>query len=421
MSMMSRFCSENKWTSVRAEGFALVPTRPTRKDSGGAAGHDVPRPHSFRICCLRGTRPCVLRLTQGECFPHNQPNGARVGLKKLESVDRWQIFAANIRDYAFILMDSNNRVADWNPGAQEVLGYEREEILGQPADVFFTPEDREAGIPGKEIAIALAHGRAEDERWHIRKDGSRFRASGILTSLRDQSSNLLGFAKVMQDVTAREKAREQLERSLRERTALIREVHHRVKNNLQMIMSLIRLQADRLNDAPSKLAFEETEARVRTISTVHERLYASADFAIVHVAPYLRTLARDVKNSLDDDDLITVNIDIADLALEIGEAVPLALITNELMQNAFKHAFPEGNGGEITLKLVYDSQEGEATRAELEIRDNGVGLPAGVTFEKYDSLGFDLVRILATQLHGEVRAESGSSGVCFRLSFPLAA
>src|SRR5262245_16453365 len=146
----------------------------------------------------------------------------------------WRAFAGNVLDYAFILLDSENQVVDWNAGAEHLLGYKKDEIIGRSGGVFFTQEDRQASTPSDEIATALRDGRADNECWHVRKDGTRIRASSVLTPVRNNSSVLIGFAKVMRDVTEQVEAREQLKEAFRERTALLREVHHRVKNNLQM-------------------------------------------------------------------------------------------------------------------------------------------------------------------------------------------
>src|SRR5262249_34861979 len=130
--------------------------------------------------------------------------------------DSWQsemfhLLAENVRDYAIFIMDDERRVRTWSQGAQRLLGYEESEILGEAADRFFTPEDRQAGIPEEEVHRALAVGRGEDDRWHVRKDGSRFWSSGVLTPLRDEAGLLRGFAKIMRDRTDLRRARDELE------------------------------------------------------------------------------------------------------------------------------------------------------------------------------------------------------------------
>jgi PAS domain S-box-containing protein len=335
--------------------------------------------------------------------------------------DWWRVFVESVTDYAFIRLDREGRITDWNAGAERVLGYTSQEVLGQFFALFFVPEDRAAGLPELEMETALREGRADDERWHLRKDGVRFRASGTLTAVRNGSSEVTGFAKVMRDVTEREKARERMEEALRERTVLLNEVHHRVKNNLQVIVSLLSLQAERLHDPHTLDIFKETQNRVRAIAAIHERLYSTDDLVTIQVGPYIQNLVQDLRDFYDAGDHIDVDLTTADLALDLDDAVPLALICNELLCNAFKHAFPHDLRGKVAIRLRYNSgvEDSSYDEGHLEISDDGVGLPAGVRFETAESMGFELVRLLASQLHGRVVLDSGPQGTSVGIYFPL--
>ena len=191
-----------------------------------------------------------------------------------------------------------------------------------------------------------------------------------------------------------------------------------------MILSLIRLQADRITDQRLLTAFEETQARVRTIAAVHERLYASPDFATIHVEPYLRALVYDVQSSYDAGGRINVQMDIADLALEIDDAVPLGLITNELLCNAFQTCFPRRPPGyrddEGKLRPPRTVKTSHVQRAQLEIRDNGVGLPADFQLENQDDPRVRSDAYSCPAAPGEVLADKAASGACFEVLFPLA-
>ena len=263
-----------------------------------------------------------------------------MGSENPRSVDRWRIFFNSVPDFGFILIDSDGKITDWNVGAQNLFGYTPDQVVGHSLALIFTPEDREVGIPEKEMEKAMALGRAEDERWHMKSDGSRFRATGTLATVKDGEAAILGFAKVLRDVTAREQEREQMERTLRERTTLIKEIQHRVKNNLQMIVSLINLQADRISDPGTLTALQETQNRVRAIAAVHESLYATRDFGTISLGPYLQHLLRDLGSLYDSGNRIQLDLVSADLALDIRDAIPLALISNELLSNSLRHAFP---------------------------------------------------------------------------------
>lgn len=339
--------------------------------------------------------------------------------QELHSVSEWwRIFVESVVDYAFILFDPECRVAAWNIGAERVLGYTSNEIIGQSGAVFFVPEDRESGEFERELAAALRDGRADDERWHIRKDGSRFRASGTLTALRGPQNQVIGFAKVMRDVTAREQARLNTEQALRERMVILKEVHHRVKNNLQLILSLMRLQADHVHDPDLLSLFQKARTRVRAIAAVHERLYSTDDFTTIHIGRYLENLARELHRFYQVSNSISFKIETADLALGMNQAIALALIANELLCNVFEHAFPGGRSGNVSMVLRYSDSDG-VERGELEIADDGVGLPDHVTLEESDTMGFDLVRLLSSQIHAQITMLPRCGGACFRISFPV--
>ncbi len=328
----------------------------------------------------------------------------------------WPLFIRNVADFALLLLDANGCVVDWNLGAEQFFGYAKQEIINQPASILFIPEDRALGAPEQELSVATNEGRAEDERWHLRKDGSRFRASGILMAIQD-SGQIACFAKIMRDVTGREQARERLEESLRERTVLLSEIHHRVKNNLQMIVSLMNLQADRLNNPEALRAFEEMQNRVRAIAHIHERLYSTQDFAAIHFGDYLSNLVYELQALYHVSDQVQVVVSAADLALDIDKAIPLGLISSELVCNAFKHAFPDDRRGVIDVNLSYDAQA-PGLGAYLQVTDNGIGLPDSFNFATADSMGFYLIRLLGKQLKAKISMEK-TDGLAIRISFPL--
>src|SRR4051795_2412317 len=166
-----------------------------------------------------------------------------------DSEERFRLFSDNVTDYALVPVDVAGNVSGWNTGAERTFGYPEPEIVGQPVRLFFTPEDREKGESEKDLSRALSQGRAEDERWMVRRDSRRFWARWVTTPMRDKMGDLRGFAKVLRDETERKELQEQLTSSLQEKDLLLREVHHRVKNNLHVISSLLSLQAGQTDDA----------------------------------------------------------------------------------------------------------------------------------------------------------------------------
>lgn len=202
--------------------------------------------------------------------------------------------------------------------------------------------------------------------------------------------------------------------SHQEKSLLLSEIHHRVKNNLQMISSLLRLQAGSLSDPMAVSALAEAQARVRSIALLHERLYGSGEFGVVEMRPYVRGLLVLVVDASGSSARgVVVEQSVADLALPFDVAVPCALILNELLTNAFKHAFPAA----VTERRVCASVGRDGDHVVLEVRDSGVGLPPTVDLERGRSLGLRLVRMLASQVDGVVEV-SRSPGATIRVRFP---
>jgi two-component sensor histidine kinase len=200
---------------------------------------------------------------------------------------------------------------------------------------------------------------------------------------------------------------ERLKATLAEKEVLLKEVHHRVKNNLQVISSLISLQADSMTDANLHEALDDVRDRIRTMALVHEKLYQTDDLAKLNFAEYANSLLNDLWSSHGAaTGNVRLNMSLAPLILPVEMAVPCGLILNELGSNAIKHAFP-GGCGEVAVTLEYDAATGAVC---LRVRDNGVGLPADLDWRRSASLGLRLVQMLAGQLHGTVQ-----TGPCFDL------
>lgn len=362
----------------------------------GEIGHD------------REGRPAYLT---GACVDITGRKEAEKSLREHE--ESFREYAANVRDYALLQLDAGGKIVTWNTGAERVLGYSESEILGRHMAVLFTPEDVASGETQKEMERAIGTGRSMDDRWHVRKDGTRFWASGVLTPMCDEKGRLRGFAKVMRDETEHRRAEQQLRASLQEKEILLQEIHHRVKNNLQVISSLLRLQSEHISDERMRGLFEEARNRVQAIGGIHEMLYRSPDLAHIDFGVYLNRLARDLFSfyGMEEDGLhLAIHVD--HTSLDVSQAIPCGLIVNELVTNCLKHGFPGGRKGTITVSL--DCSQGQCI---LVVQDNGIGLPDGFEWEQADSLGLELVQVLTKQLDGLARV-NGSSGTRFEILFP---
>ena len=216
----------------------------------------------------------------------------------------------------------------------------------------------------------------------------------------------ISYASGRKIVQTQERLRESevsLRKLVDEKEVLLKEVHHRVKNNLQVISSLLSLQADELESPEVRSIFQDVTHRVRSIAMVHEKLYRSRDLARVEFSEYAKDLLHYLWRAHGAESMaIRLLLDLESVELPVGTAVPVGLILNELVSNALKHAFPGGAGGEVAVSF----RRGEGGKATLCVRDNGIGLPAGFDPDRSHSLGLRLVRLLAVQLRADLRMES---------------
>lgn len=197
---------------------------------------------------------------------------------------------------------------------------------------------------------------------------------------------------------------EQLQELLTDRDWLLREIHHRVKNNLQIVTSLLSSQAVYINNDAAHAAIQDSKRRVYAMSLIHQKLYQSQNIATIAMAGYVNELIMHIQTSLGTSNRIVVEQDIAPLNLDVSQAIPLGLIINECVVNSIKYAFPQQDKGLIRISLNMD----ESDHLTLAISDNGIGLPQGFDIAEQNSLGMELVRGLAKQLKGQLSVESGN-------------
>ncbi|MEC4983076.1 MAG: PAS domain S-box protein [Oscillatoria sp. PMC 1068.18] len=222
-----------------------------------------------------------------------------------------------------------------------------------------------------------------------------------------------GISVYFRDISDRKRAEEKIKASLHEKELLLKETHHRVKNNLLVVSSLLEWQVDYLQNPEIVKIFEDSQNRIQTMALIHEKLYRSDNLAEIDFGDYLETLVNHIFSSCNlDSQLINLNLDLQPLNLNIESANPCGLIVNELIANIVKHAFPNNKKGEVTIKLHQHEQE----KIILIVQDNGVGFPENVDWENTESLGLQLVCILTEQLEGKLELDR-SQGTKFKLTF----
>jgi len=219
---------------------------------------------------------------------------------------------------------------------------------------------------------------------------------------------------LVDEIRQRSLAEEQLKASVLEKEILIKEIHHRVKNNLQIIISLLYFQSKKTDDPSLVSALVDSQTRVKSMALVHEKLYQSGNLSSIDFNGYLQNLVSNLMISYDiDQSRIRVTISAHNLPLTINMAIPLGLIMNELVSNAMKYAFPDGGKGELTITgSVQDEQ------IIVKVRDNGRGIPEGFDWRNTDSLGLHLVQMLTRQLKGTIDLDP-AAGTEFTLKIPI--
>jgi PAS domain S-box-containing protein len=215
------------------------------------------------------------------------------------------------------------------------------------------------------------------------------------------------------DITSRKQAEDELRRSLQEKEVLLKEVHHRVKNNMQVISSLLSLQSGSITDPVSLERLRESQNRIKSMALVHESLYQSENLAYIDPAGYLKNLVSEVISSYSLETAITVEFSISVHAMDLNTALPCGLIVNELISNSLKHGFKGRKEGKITIGL--DETDDEYV---LSARDDGCGLPADFDITSLDSLGIKLINVLTRQMRGTIEIETGGPGGSFTFHIP---
>ncbi len=271
-------------------------------------------------------------------------------------------------------------------------GYSKEEFLSMDLTDIYVGENVFSYI--EKIKMASIGDQYSIQGKHRLKNGSLIDIE-FTTHIINYSGKTAVLAVVV-DVTSRLKVQAQLKTSLLEKETLLKEIHHRVKNNLQVISSLLNLQSKKIKDNYDLALFNESQDRVRSMAMIHEMLYRSKDLDKIDFADYLKKLISSLMRSYNFKRNVSLKMEVKDIYLNIDKAVPCGLIINELVTNSLKYAFPDSRAGYIS---VHAEQNGSI---KIIVEDNGIGLPESFSFEKIDSLGLKLVKILTDQLQGNL-------------------
>jgi PAS domain S-box-containing protein len=353
-------------------------------------------------------------LTQGSVLA-NQVAQALENSELFSQVNRLQeqyrVVTEALNDAVFTL-DADARFTFGNEAGERLTGYRREELLGRPFTDLVAPEDLPELIDRFRRAIAGEAIPPQVQAEMIRKDGVRVPIELSMANL-VLDGRVIGRVGVARDITERRRAEEQIKASLQEKEVLLKEVHHRVKNNLQIISSLLNLQSKYINNPHALQMFIDSQNRVKSMALIHEILFQSRDIAKIDFAEYIKTISVQLFRSYGAySKKIALVINVKDIMLDVDTAIPCGLIVNELVSNSLKYAFSDDREGKISIDFSKDHLD----ILRLIVSDNGVGFHENTAVENMESLGLKLVVALVKQLSGTVEIDH-INGTTFKITF----
>ncbi|PZV03140.1 MAG: diguanylate cyclase [Leptolyngbya sp.] len=337
--------------------------------------------------------------------------------KQAEQIQEFQaVITRNMAEGICVVRADNGIIAYANRKFEQMFGYDPGELNGQHVSVVnYATDTVSAEDVTQTIRRAVLDNReATYEVHNIKKDGTPFWCSATTSVFAHPEYGVVLVA-VQQDISDRKESEARLQASLKEKDLLLKEIYHRVKNNLQVIYSLLNLQSRKVSDPAALSVLRDSQSRVRAMALVHEKLYKSQDLAHIDLADYIQSLAYSLLETYRaGSHRIALRLEIEPYSLDIETALPCGLMLTELMSNSLKYAFPDGRPGEIAIV----SSVGPDHKISLRVQDDGVGLPNDFDLQHMSSLGLSLVQNLSKQIKGDVVVAAQPVGSAFQITFP---
>lgn len=333
-------------------------------------------------------------------------------LKEKESEVRKLLTAVDQSPVSIVITDLSGNIEFVNPKFSEITGYTADEAIGK------NPRLLKSGETSSDEYTRLWHTISSGNEWvgefhNKKKNGELFWESALITPVKNDKGETVRYLAIKQDITEQKANDEKLKQSLKEKEVMLREIHHRVKNNLQIISSLLKLQGGYTKDPVASEYLRISQHRVKTMALIHQQLYRSEDLSKINFEEYIKQLVGHLFAAYGTRrDRVNFLVCAKDIYLSIDKAIPSGLIVNELVSNSLKHAFGSEPGGNVEISVSNQNDF-----YYLNVKDNGKGFPADIDFRNTHSLGMQLVITLTEQLGGEIHLNN-SSGAEFNISFP---
>lgn len=309
---------------------------------------------------------------------------------------------------SLVVTDADGVIQRVNSSTLNMLGYEEYEIEGEGLPFLF--EDKAV------IENCLESGRNLERREakFQKKNGETIPVILSLGTIRNSNDTKQGMVCVVSDISQRKEAEQQITKSLKEKEILLAEIHHRVKNNLAVISGLLQMQIWETQDQAAENVLKDSQLRVQSIALVHEKLYQSESLSFIQFDRYIRDLLQAISSTyMDTHGSIDIITDLEDIGLNINQAIPCSLLLNELIVNAFKHAF---NGEEEEEGNIYVNIFKQNGKVHMTVKDDGVGFPEDFSLDNASSLGMTLINTLIKQLQGDISVKN-DGGAIFEVQF----
>lgn len=324
----------------------------------------------------------------------------------LESPDIWKYVFDALPDLIAIL-DREHRVVKINKAMAERLGVSQDQ--GSGLHCYEVVHHTDAPIVGCPHHKLLQDGLEHTSEVQEENIGGYFLVTA--SPIKSPDGAVLGSVHIARDITERRQMEEELKKTLDEKEMLIKEIHHRVKNNLMMISSLLNIQSRYIKDQDAKEIFQESQNRAKSMALIHQRLYQTGNVKEINFSEYLKNLTTEIMHSYNSSSLqVELKLNLDDLEIDVDRAIPLGLIVTEIIINSFKHAFSHGKG---IISVEFHKKN---SLFELTVADDGIGFPEDIDFRNQGNMGLMMVNALTDQIDGSIDMER-ENGTKFIIEF----
>ncbi len=381
----------------------------------------------YRLSCIRGGELVavgLLHLGNGERLQLKDMVDTFLGfsgviIQRVNSVKALQHSEERFRSVvetandAVIVADENFKIVSWNFTAKSMFGYKVKEAINMSLKKIIPKTCFHDYLKSYTVNDKVFSGRTI-ENIGVKKDGTHFPIELSLTEWNTHENYFYTF--IIRDITLRKQTELQIVNSLEEKEVLLKEIHHRVKNNLQIISSLLYLQSKN-KDPYTACLLQDSQTRIKSIALIHEMLYKSEDLANINFCKYIQCLVENIFHSYSDiAKRVKKNVNIKPINLRIETAIPCGLIINELVSNSLKYAFPDDRYGTINIEFNKINDTQTSNKYRLVIADDGVGFPENFNLDEINSLGLQLVKNLTDQIDGALLVEN-KNGIRHQIEF----